>query len=201
MSFNINTAWSFQTKSQWQGSMNLIYNIENLKDSLEFKKDEVFVTPGEYKFVSFRGTLTTPGSKPFYIVMRTDGGQYFDGTRFSMNMQPTWNISRHLEFGGIYNFDWLNFTARDQKMTNHIIGIKAIYMVGTRLSFNTYIQYNTAVNSILTNLRLRYNPKEGNDLFLVFNEGRNTNLTRELPNLPVYSGRSVQLKYTYTFSL
>jgi len=70
-------------------------------------------------------------------------------------------------------------------MTNHIIGIKAIYMVDTRISFNTYIQYNTAVNGMMTNLRLRYNPKEGNDFFLVFNEGRNTHLTRESPYLPV----------------
>jgi hypothetical protein len=74
-------------------------------------------------------------------------------------------------------------------------------MHDTRLSFNAYIQYNTAVHAIVTNLRLRYNPKEGNDLYLVFDEGRNTYLNREVPNLPVYSNRSILVKYTYTFSL
>jgi hypothetical protein len=74
-------------------------------------------------------------------------------------------------------------------------------MLDTKLSVSAYIQYNTAVKDVLTNLRLRYNPKEGNDLYLVFNEGRNTNLERETPYLPVYSTRSVLLKYTYTFSL
>lgn len=86
-------------------------------------------------------------------------------------------------------------------MTNHIIGIKALYMFDTRLSVNAFIQYNTALNGIITNFRLRYNPKEGNDLYLVFNEDRNTDLYRELPNFPVYSSRAIMLKYTYTFNL
>ena len=201
MSFSVNSGWSFLTKSQWQGSMDIVYSIDNLKDSLEFKEEEVYVYPGEYEYIGFRGNFTTPAAKPFFIIMETQGGQYYDGTRISINLQPTWNVSRHFEFGGIYNFDRLRFSVRDQKLLNHIVGIKAIYMVDTRLSFNAYVQYNTAVNSILTNLRLRYNPKEGNDLFLVFNEGRNTNLYREVPNLPVYSSRSVQIKYTYTFNL
>jgi hypothetical protein len=201
MSFNYNTGWSFLTKSQWQGSLNLIYNIENLKDSLEIIENEVFISPAKYKFVNFMGTVVTPGTKLFFIMLTTEAGQYFDGTRISINMQPTWNVSRHIEFGGIYNFDRLRFRARDQEFTNHIVGIKAIYMLDTRLSISTYIQYNTAVHGIISNLRLRYNPKEGNDFYLVINEGRNTRLSREVPNLPVYSARSVLLKYTYTFSL
>ena len=60
---------------------------------------------------------------------------------------------------------------------------------------------NTAGHAIVSNLRLRYNPKEGNDFYVVFNEGRNTSLTREVPNLPVYSSRAVMVKYTYTFNL
>jgi hypothetical protein len=74
-------------------------------------------------------------------------------------------------------------------------------MLNTRLSLNAFIQYNTALNGIITNLRLRYNPKEGNDLYLVFNEDRNSALSRELPNLPVYNSRAVMVKYTYTFNL
>jgi hypothetical protein len=201
MSFNLNTGWSFLTKSQWQGGLDLIYNIENLRDSLEIKEDEVYVPPAKYGFVNIRGTLVTPGTKPFFIMLNTEAGQYFDGTRLSINMQPTWNLSRHLELGAIYNFDRLKFKKRDLALTNHIVGIKAVYMHDTRLSFNAYIQYNTAVHAIVTNLRLRYNPKEGNDLYLVFDEGRNTYLNREVPNLPVYSNRSILVKYTYTFSL
>jgi hypothetical protein len=86
-------------------------------------------------------------------------------------------------------------------MTNHIIGIKALYMFDTKLSVNAFVQYNTDYNIVITNLRIRYNPREGNDLFLVFNEDRNTDLYREMPVLPVYNSRAVMLKYCYTFNL
>jgi hypothetical protein len=74
-------------------------------------------------------------------------------------------------------------------------------MLNTRLSVNAFLQYNTSRKEIITNVRLRYNPKEGNDFFVVINEGRNTYLTRQLPELPVYNSRAVMLKYTYTFNL
>jgi hypothetical protein len=201
MSFNNTIGWSFVTKNQWQGSVNMVYNIENLKDSLEILEDELTIGAGEYKFLNFMGLVSTPATKSFFIMSRIYAGQYFDGSRLSLNMQPMWNISKHMELGAIYNFDRLVFSVRDQKIINHIIGIKATYMLDTRLSVNTYIQFNTDVNEIMTNLRLRYNPKEGNDFYIVFNEGRNTNITREVPNLPVYDVRSVLVKYTYTFSL
>jgi hypothetical protein len=201
MTFSSFTGWSFQTKDQWQWDLFMVYNIENLKDSLEIIEDELFINPSKYKFINLRGNLSTPISKPLFLMLRTEAGQYYDGTRFSIRLQPTWNISRHFELGGTYNFDHLNFHDRDLKMTNHIAGLKLLYMLDTKFSVNAFVQYNTALNEIITNLRLRYNPKEGNDLYLVFNEGRNTNLTRELPNLPVYSSRAVMLKYTYTFNL
>ncbi|HUX59654.1 MAG TPA: DUF5916 domain-containing protein [Bacteroidales bacterium] len=193
--------WTFQSKSQWMGSIYLKYNTENVRDSLEIFEDELYIPPARYDFVDFSGSLTTPGSNPFFVIGMIETGQYYDGARFSLNMQPTWNFSKHMELGVTYNFDKLWFKERDLDITNHILGIKAIYMFDTRLSINSYFQYNTALNGVLTNLRIRYNPKEGNDFYIVFNEGRNTHLTREVPNLPVYNTRSVLLKYTYTFSL
>jgi hypothetical protein len=201
MSFTNYAGWTFQTKNQWQGSFNLVYNAENLRDSLEVLVDEVYVPPSEYRYFNFMGNAVTPASKSFYIMLRSEIGQYYDGNRISIAMQPTWNISKHFELGATYNFDNVKFKSRGEDMTNHIIGLKALYMFDTRLSFNAFIQYNTAYHGIITNLRLRYNPREGNDLYLVFNEDRNTDLYRELPNLPVYNSRAVMLKYTYTFNL
>jgi hypothetical protein len=201
MSFTNYTGWRLQTKNQWEAELNFVYNFENLRDSLEILEDEVYVPPSEYRYFNFMGSAVTPGSKSFYIMMRSELGQYYDGSRFSFSLHPTWNISKHFEIGGTYNFDHVKFRERSVEMTNHIIGTKAIFMVNTRLSFNAYIQYNTALHGIITNFRLRYNPREGNDLYLVYNEDRNTDLYRELPNLPVYSSRAVMLKYTYTFNL
>ncbi|MBN2666493.1 MAG: hypothetical protein JXR67_08285, partial [Bacteroidales bacterium] len=201
MSLTNFTGWEFQTKSQWQGSLNLVYNNDRLTDSLEISADELYIKPGRYEYFSFRGSLVTPMSKPFYIMFMTELGEFYDGTRLSFRTEPTWNMSKHFELGGIYSFDHVNVAERDVSMTNHIVGVKALYMLDTRFSINAYIQYNTALDGIITNLRFRYNPKEGNDLYLVFNEDRNTDLYREMPVLPVYNSRALMVKYTYTFNL
>jgi hypothetical protein len=201
LSMNNTLSWTFLTKKQWSGSFGIVYNSENLRDSLEFNEDGVCAPPGRYDFISFDGLLSTPANRSFYVILTTKTGQFFDGSRVSVNMQPTWNVSKHFELGTIYNYDWVDFRERGQKMINHILGVKTLFMLDTKLSVSAYIQYNTAVKDVLTNLRLRYNPKEGNDFYLVFNEGRYTNLERENPNLPVYSTRSLMVKYTYTFNL
>jgi hypothetical protein len=201
MTYSNTVGWTFMTKNQWQGQASVVFNNENLKDSLVLVEDKAYVLPGKYEFVNFIGMLSTPASKPFFLMLTTEAGQFFDGTRFSIRLQPTWNISKHFELGGTYGFDHVQFTERNMMMTNHILGVKALYMLNTKLSVNTFIQYNSAEHAIVSNLRLRYNPKEGNDFFIVFNEGRNTNLTREVPNLPVYSSRAIMMKYTYTFNL
>jgi len=201
MTFNPSFGWKIQTKNQWQADLSVLYYDEALRDSLEIIENEVYVRTGRYQFWTLRGMINTPASNPFFTILTTESGQYFGGSRISFRLEPTWNVSRHFEFGGTYSFDHIEFPERDLIMTNHILGIKALYMLDTRLSANAFIQYNTAVHEIISNFRIRYNPKEGNDLYLMFNEGRNTNRTREEPNLPVYSSRSVMIKYTYTFNL
>jgi hypothetical protein len=193
--------WSFETKNKWEGEVAFVYSIENLKDTLEIQDDAVYATPGKYEFKYLKGTLSTSVSKPLYTLFAFETGEFYDGSRFSFSMLPTWNISKHFEFGGTYNFDHVNFKNRNQVMSNHIIGIKALYMLDIHFSVNAYIQYNTSSEKIISNFRLRYNPKEGNDFYLVFNEGRNTNQTGYHPTLPVYNVRNVILKYTYTFNL
>ncbi len=201
MTYSNTVGWEFSTKNQWHGMVNLIYSTENLKDSLILIEDKAFVLPGQYEFMNFMGMLSTPGSNPFMLMMTTSGGQFFDGWSFSARFEPVWNISKHFELGGTYGFDHAEFAERDMKMTNHIIGVKALYMLNTKLSVNAFIQYNTAEHGVVSNFRLRFNPKEGNDFYVVFNEGRNTSLTREIPNLPLYNSRAVMVKYTYTFNL
>ena len=200
MTFNPQVQWTILTKSQWQAELALQYYDENLRDSLEIIEDEVYVDTARYKFLTLRGELTTPASKKFFTIIHTETGQYFGGTRISVRAEPTWNISRHFEFGGTYSFDYIDFPKKNLTLFNHIVGIKALYMLDTKLSANAFIQYNTAEHEIISNFRIRYNPKEGNDLYFMFNEGRNTELIREEPNLPVYSSRALMVKYTYTFN-
>ena len=201
MTFEVRAAWEFQSRSKWTGELSSEYRFENLNDTLYFGDGMAYAPPSESAGIMYNIDITTPDSKALYVKTEVEAGAYFDGHRFSLTAQPTWNISRFFELGATYNFNYLEFPARDQYLRNHIAGIKTLIMVSTRFSFNGFVQFNTSDGTISSNLRLRYNPREGNDLYLVFNEGRNTGLVIETPALPRYSARSFTLKYSYTFAL
>ena len=190
--------WTFSTKNGWGGSANVAYNYEYLEEDFEIL-DPVLVPAGQYQFLNSKLMLMTPGSRTLSAILMMDAGGYFDGVRMSPGIQPKWNLGASVELGGMYRYDFVTFQDRSQTLRNHIVGLRVLYMLSTKVSFSTFIQYNSAINKVISNVRFRYNPKEGTDLFLVFNEGRNTWLQREVPTLPVYDQRNITLKFTYTF--
>ena len=62
------------------------------------------------------------------------------------------------------------------------------------------MQYNSFDDIVVINFRLRYNWREGNDIYLVYNEGINTDRLSRFPTPPVTDNRTLLLKFTYTFT-
>jgi hypothetical protein len=48
---------------------------------------------------------------------------------------------------------------------------------------------------------LRYNPREGNDFYLVYNDNRCFIDRRQIEGHPSFHNRTIMLKYTHTFIL
>jgi len=66
------------------------------------------------------------------------------------------------------------------------------------LSVNTdFAQYTSAANLVTLNARLRYNRREGQDFYLVYNDGVNTDREAFDPVRPVSAGRTLLLKYSH----
>ena len=67
-------------------------------------------------------------------------------------------------------------------------------------SGNAFVQYNCTTNRLDFNVRLRYAFAEGTDLWLVYNEGLDTDPLRDLSGVrsPTSLARTVLLKYTQT---
>ncbi len=70
-----------------------------------------------------------------------------------------------------------------------------------RASANSFLQFNSRTRTASANVRLRYNFREGNDFWLVFNEGLDTGRYRLDPRLALTQNRALMLKYTHTFQL
>ncbi|GAI80069.1 unnamed protein product, partial [marine sediment metagenome] len=153
-STSIGPGWSFQTKKSCIGNFRINYNIEDIREEYTFPGDaeipDAEIPMGLYYYWDFRGMFITPMTRSFYTIAELDAGQFYDGTRFSITLRPTWNISSSFELSGMYQLNRLNFKDRHQEYTSHIGRFKLMYMYSTKLSASTFIQYNSEVDAIIT---------------------------------------------------
>jgi hypothetical protein len=178
----------------------LVNAYENVEKVFSFSAD-ASVPVGKYSFTQFVAHLNTSESNKFSLGMDGFAGSFYDGSRLTLGLEPQMNLGSSLQLGLAYELNSIRFPDRDQSFTGNIARLKAMAMFTTKLSVSMFVQYNSAENGLTTNFRLRYNPREGNDFFIVLNEGRNTYRSIENPRLPLFNNRSVLLKYTYTFTL
>ena len=192
--------WSFEAKKGYSGSIFVTWNREDLSDTLTLGEDQANVLRGRYTFTNLTAMYNTSSSHGLYGTFQADAGSFYGGWKVSFSAAPVFNIGSSLDISLTYNFDFVNFPERAMRFTNHIAGLKGLLTLSVKTALSAFVQYNTAVDKIMTNIRFRYNPREGNDFYIVYDEGLNTSILREVPALPRSSGRTILLKYTYTFS-
>ncbi|MFW6257349.1 MAG: DUF5916 domain-containing protein [Prolixibacteraceae bacterium] len=196
----IATQFKMDLKAGYGMFLSLGYNEEGLLHDF-YLPDNIFVEAGDYSFWNLSTRFNTPRTKKVVADFSIDGGGFFDGKQFSVEFEPEFNLSSSLQLSATYKFDKVSFPEQNHSFTNNIARIKATYMLNTKLSMSSFIQYNELDNILLTNFRLRYNPRDGNNLYLVLNDLRNADKSDSIIELPAYLTRTILLKYTHTFRM
>jgi hypothetical protein len=191
---------SLQTWGLHQLTVSAPFTYENLASPFSLPEG-TGVPAGEYDFVSGRLQYSAPQGNRIRPNVTLEGGQFYDGRRISVNVAPTWYPSAHLNMEATYRLDRVEFTDRDQSFTTHLARLRAQIMASTTMSAVGFVQYTSAQNSVIANLRLRYNPREGNDLYIVWNEVLVTDRTSFAPVRPFSQERTLMVKYSHTFQL
>ena len=189
----------FSTKSGWGGHISYRFQKESLREWLEFS-DEVNVPPGEYSFSGLDVFFHSPMGGLLGLWGGAEVGSFYDGRRLSLMAMPTWSIIPDLSLSGQYEYNRVEFPGRGQELIAHLVQLRLLATLSTKLSVLTFVQYNGAEDLVIGNVRLRYNPREGNDLYLVFNEILNTDRQGKVPYPPWSASRAILLKYSYTFN-
>jgi hypothetical protein len=159
------------------------------------------VLAGDYWFYGAEARLQLDRNNPFRGNLNATAGSFYDGTRFGVELAPTWNPSKYVELAAGYEINHLRFADRDESATAHLARFKVRVALNTKLSFDTFAQYSNIADLGTFNARFRYNFREGTDFWIVWNEGVYTE--RDVagqPRLPASAGRSLMIKYTHTFA-
>jgi len=194
----LNSGWQFATKEGSTGSFAFKHFKEDVAASFSIASDTE-VPAGMYSFSGLQLNYNWLRKNPYNFGANIYAGSFYDGQRVSVRLTPVANISAYLQLTATYQMDKIDFPDRDQKFTGHIGRLKLSAFLNSKISLISFAQYNSAIEKIITNLRFRYNPSEGHDLYLVYDEGLNTDRQRIIPKLPYTSNRTVMLKYSYTF--
>lgn len=196
----------YQTGLWWKNghflyaTADLLY--EDLLESLFFS-DSDYVPAGHYTFYDFSLSYNTPSGRTLQFIPDVQAGSFYDGAKYELGLHTIMRQSRYLGLEVMYFLTAVRFPDRDQDFNAHIARIRVQTAANTKLSMNAFVQFSSAADLFSANVRFRYNVREGNDFWIVYNEGLNTDrrLPGEALRLPRTNQRTVLVKYTYTFTL
>lgn len=199
----IKGTWSMNAKSGHMYEATVAYEKQGVKNRYTVSsKEGVFVDAGEYDYFYGALSYSTPKSNPFKFEAGAQYGGFYDGTQAKFTMAPVLNFSSNLQVSLNYEYNHIRFSDRNMYTNLHNVGLKTTYMLSTKLSASLFTQYASKDDEMVTNIRLHYNPKEGNDFYIVFNDARNYKRFESVDlKLPTYNNSTIMLKYTYTFIL
>ncbi len=174
------------------------FAYENLLEGFELS-DDAEIRSGTYRFGAGSAYLETPAGNKLQVELEAGGGAFYDGTVMTVSASPRMSISANLQLSGSYSYNRIRFDDRDQEFDAHLLSGRLDVMLSTRFAVAAFVQYSNVGEVLLSNVRFRFNPREGNDFYLVYNEGFNTNRLSSSPSLPISSSRVLVAKYTHTF--
>ncbi len=131
---------------------------------------------------------------PLRTNLEFEAGTFFDGNRLAFAFKPTWNQSRYLELSAGYDLNRIRLPG--QSLDAQIISMRIQAALNIHLSVNALIQYSNVRDQIGINTRIRYNFREGHDLYVVYNDTRTESPGQGSTLLD--SERTLMVKYSYT---
>jgi hypothetical protein len=164
--------------------------------------NRITIPAGVYDFADLQLVWMMPNGRRARTSVDFRTGTYFDGRRTQAIITPTWNLSSHFELGADYQVSLLRFPVRQQSADIHVARLRLRTALDARKSGNAFIQYNSTTNRLDVNLRLRYAFAEGTDLWIVYNEGLDTERALDpLGQQPPFSlARTLLVKYRHTLA-
>ena len=214
-SFVKNDVWQDETtnagvlfSTAWKSGVGIsaftYFRRERIFDSFNLAGDYI-VDEGLYPINVWSASYNGPPSGRFRHGATFRGGDLFNAKFLSYTQELEWNVTPQFNIGLFYNYNPIftnggNGSSAD-RVDVHLGRLRFLYTISTSLSLNGFIQATSDGDVGLGNIRFRYNPREGVDFFLVYNNLVDLNLTYA-PDAPTRDLRLPEqgliAKMTYT---
>ena len=181
------------------------YTEDRLFNSWQLN-DYITVPSGYYKMYTLYSDLFFDQSKGYTFGIYSKFGGFYGGALTTINPYFDYIINRYLRVGLKYEYNHIkfpeNFSTTDHSIFNsNLFSLDLSIVKSTKLSLKMLAQYDDQSATFGGNIRVRYNPKEGTDLYIVYNSTFNSNRLEAKPVLPYIEQQGVIVKYSLTFGL
>ncbi len=192
----IGPEWEFRAKSGAGGSIQARLHKEVPQESFRIA-DTLPVPAGNYRYWRLGARYSVTHTSRIQIRPRVETGSFYDGINTSVGIAPIWYVSPHLELSASYRYTHIRFGARDAMLGIHLAGIRIGSALNTQVSANAFVQYNSTRDNLSANIRFRYNFREGNDLWIVYNTNQYVDDYRGRYET-LSDSQTILVKYTHT---
>jgi hypothetical protein len=140
---------------------------------------------GVYDFQDARISMNFGRQRRVGGNLTLEHGTFYNGDRTTVSgSQGRISLTNALSIEPTYSMNKVDLV--EGRFTTHLAGSRVTYTVTPLMFVSALLQYNTATNSLSTNARIRWEYRPGSELFVVYNDERNT-LSRGFPSLATRS--------------
>jgi hypothetical protein len=156
----------------------------------------VTIPAGAYRFHNTRLAVNVAQQRKLSAQIRVDAGTFYSGTRTAIEVsRGRMNLTSRFSLEPTYSINRVELP--EGAFTTNLFGSRATYTMTPLMFASALVQYNSSNSALTANVRLRWEYRPGSELFVVFNEQRDT-----LPGgYPEMSSRSFIVKVTRLFRL
>ncbi len=177
-----------------QLNVNAARNHEVLSEEFLLDADEgIGVGEGAYDFGDIRVSYQAGPHRPVSGNFAFQQGGFFSGTRREAAWRGRVEVSTRFSLEPSISLNWIDLPAGDYDTS--LIASRINYTLSPRSFLAAFLQYNTAANSLSTNVRFRWEYEPGSDLYVVYNSLRDT----LAPGYPELNTQSFIVKFTRLF--
>ena len=195
--YSIFTEWEAQLKNTSELSAQMSNRYVRLYDEFDpTGTDGATPLPvGDYYYTSFDASYRSDQRQLFSYSIRPSYGDFFNGTKFSFNVNLNYRIQPYFSASILINYDDINLPDPYPDAKIWLIGSRIDITFNKNLFWDTFVQYCGQSDNFSINTRLQWRFAPLSDLFIVYNDNYFTD-NRFAPRV-----RSLNVKLTYWLNI
>ncbi len=141
----------------------------------------VTVPAGGYRYQNVNVGFNRAARQRISGSVSAEYGTFYNGHKTAIDVNNgRVNLSPHFSLEPTYSVNWVSLL--EGSFTTHLVGSRVTWTITPLMFTSALLQLNSSTHALSANVRLRWEYRPGSELFVVFNEERDTR-TRSFPNL------------------